>query len=648
MAGAKGKSQRFEPVNVAGLDTRVWQAEGTSTDAVGVVFTLRGEVAKVKGIVPLVDWSEDPFAPFSVNGAFGLSQVHHHGTTEILVHYDDKIAVLEAGTLTTLFTGKRSASRPREGIRTAQYADMLAFFDGQTQNVRWDGHIPAPLGIHAPPPHLGLHLINEAAAVELSSLFAMKHNATATSHVTYSYVQTYINDRGQESEPSVVASISDDDALADALYNVAVISDCTPTDPNVIARQFYRATDARTFLLLRRLNGVKSRTWYDYTDAGSEPTLNTLAASGDNAAPPVARWGFVFRGRMYFGGVEDTPSFLYYSNLDAPESAATRNVIDVSSSDGDVVVGWSVAQDFALVFKRNAVFLLTHDRNEDPILTPVVRGVGAISDKAIVPFDGKVYFLSDDGFFVTDGNKVTHLSAALDDWVRLLPQAHLEDAFGWVDQAGRRVMLSVNAGGSEHNDEVWAIHIDTGAITRLSGFILGAAMNYKRETLVIFRHDPGGGEEWDLGLWGASDTIDETAYTGRWDTRWLEFKKPHTDKAFSHVIVYYTQDGSHELSVDWATSWDDRSASGSSTVRLSDSDAPVWGTGVWGTARDWDGPRRRSARVDITDDVHQEVIGKSIRFSFGTTAKNTPFHIAGFEVFYRDHGNRQDGTDATF
>ena len=59
----------------------------------------------------------------------------------------------------------------------------------------------------------------------------------------------------------------------------------------------------------------------------------------------------------------------------------------------------------------------------------MVRGVGAISDKAIVPFDGKVYFLSDDGFFVTDGNKVTHLSAALDDWVRLLPQAHLGHCF---------------------------------------------------------------------------------------------------------------------------------------------------------------------------------------------------------------------------
>ena len=642
MSGSKGKSQKFEPVNVAGLDTRVWQAQGSSDDAQGVVFTLRGEVAKVQGVAKLVEWGDSGFV---TDGAFGLFQVHHHGTTEILVHYDDKIALLEGNALTTLFDGKRSATRVRDGIRTAQYSDMIVFFDGETQNVRWDGHIAAPLGIHAPPPQLALHLVDEATAVdELASLFSM---LKGSGDQRLDYVQTYINDRGQESEASTVATITDDDVGATALYNVAVVSDCTPTDANVVARQFYRATDAATFVLLRRLNGIKGKTWYDYTRVGEEPSVTTLPAIGQNAAPPIARWGFVFRGRMYFM-VPDTPSFLRYSNLNAPEAVATQNTIDVSSSDGDVLTGWAVAQDFALVFKRNAVFLLTHDRNEDPILSPVVRGVGAVSDAAIVQFDGKVYFLSDDGFFVTDGNKVTQLSGPLDDWIRQLPQAHLEDAFGWADTAGRRVMLSVNAGGSDVNNEVWAIHIDTGAITRLHGFELGAAMQYKREVLVVFRSLSGGTDKWELGLWGADDNIRDTAYRGLWETRWLDMGSPGTDKKFSHVIVYYVQDGSHELTVAWATSWDDRVSEGSATMAVADSDATLWDTGVWGTASSWDGPRRRSARVDITHDTEMEVIGKAIRLSFQTLDANTPFHIAGFEVFYTDHGARQDGTDATF
>lgn len=646
MAGAKGKSMRFEPVNVAGLDNRVWQADGSSTDAKGVVFTLRGEVAKAKGIVPLVDWT-DTTPPFSTNGAYGLYQVHHHGTTEILVHYDDKIAVLRGGSLVTLFDGKARATRPREAVRSAQYADMIAFFDGETQNCRWDGHVPAPLGIAAPPPPLQLHLIDEAAALELAPLFAITRGGSGVT-LTYEYVQTYINDRGQESEASVIAAVSDSSAAASALYNIAVVSDCSPTDPNVVRRRIYRATDGTTFLLMRELEGIKGRTWYDYVQQGSEPSLTTLEAAGTNVAPPVSKWAFTFRGRMYLGGSDETPSFLYYSNLNHPESAGTLNVLDVSSEDGDVLVGFGVAQDFALIFKRRAIFVLTHDRTETPILSPITRGVGAVSDRAIVAFDSKVFFLSDDGFFVTDGSRVTQLSASLDKWVRQLPAAHLEDAFGWADPSGRRVMLSVNAGGSAHNNEVWVVHIDTGAITRLHGFVLGAAMTYKGETLVVFRSNPGGGEVWELGLWGADDNIRGTAYAARWETRWLTLDAPGTDKAFSHLVVHYVQDGSHQLTVSWATSWDGRSESGSGTARLADANATLWDQGTWGTSRTWDGARQRSVRIDIADATNDEVIGKSIRFAFETTAANTPFHIAGFELFYRDHGARQDGTDATW
>jgi len=645
LAGAKGNSMRFEPVNVTGLDTRVWQADGSSNDAEGVVFTQRGEVAKVKGIVPLVDWTDtDPL--FVTNGAFGLYQLHHHGSTEILVAYDDKIALLQGDDLHTVFEGLRRQRRSRDAARACQYADMIMFFDGQTQNVRWDGHVGAPLGIKAPPPPVDPFLIDAASSTELFTDLAMAKGSATT---TYSYVQTYINDRGQESEPSVIATISDEAVGSSGyLYNVAVLSNCYPQQNNVVARQFYRATDGLTFTLMRRLSGIKGQLWMDYTPDGSEPSTVGLPAEGTNSPPPVCKGAFVFRGRTYYWGEANTPSFLYYSGLSAPEAVPTQNVLDVSSSDGDVVTGWAVAQDYALVFKRHSIFLLSHDRNEDPVLSPISQGVGAVSDRAIVQFDGRVYFLSDDGFFATDGSQTEPLSRELDEWVRLLPPAYLEDAFGWADREGRRVMLSVNAGASDFNNEVWAIHIDTGAITRLTGFVLGAAMNYKRETLVLFRSTSDGTSKWELGLWDADTNIRGVAYTGRWETRWLDLKSPGSDKRFSHIIVYYVQDGSHSLTVDWAVSWDGRSNRGSSTVAVADSDATTWNDGVWGTSRTWDSRRTRSVRVDITDSTDVSVLGKSIRFGFSTTGADEPFHIAGFEVFYEDHGQRQDGTDATF
>jgi hypothetical protein len=649
MAGSRGSVKRFFPVNVTGLDTRVWQKDGSANDAEGVVFTLRGEVAKVKGIVTLIDWT-DGSPDFQSNGAFALYQLHHHGSTEILVSYDDKIAVVEGNELHDLISDLRSQRRPRDAARACQYADMIMFFDGLSQNQRWDGHVVAPVGITAPPPQPRPVLIDTASTSELFTETAMKKGSVTT---TYSYVQTYINDRGQESEASIVGS-TNDGAIGTTgfLYNVAVVSDCSPQQDNVVSRRFYRATDGLTYTLVRAMPGIKGKLFMDYTPAGNEPSTVVLSPEGTNAPPPVSKSAFVFRGRTYYWGNSDTPSFLFYSGLNAPEAVPTQNVLDVSSADGDIVTGHSVAQDYALVFKRRSIYLLSHDREEQPLLSPISQGIGAVSDRAIVQFDGRVYFLSDDGFMVTDGSRTQPLSRELDEWVRLLPKAHMPDAFGWSDRSGRRVMLSVNAGGSDYNNEVWAIHVDTGAITRLTGFILGAAMNYKEETLVIYRIRPN---VWELGLWDADQNIaDSTGYTGKFETKWLDMGSPFADKRFSHAIVYYVQDGSHDLTVDWAVSWDDRTNRGSTTMQLSYTDADgnnnatLWNDGNWDTSRKWDGARTRSARVDIADDNEDSVLGKSIQLAFSTTGPNTPFHIVGFEVHYEEFGDRQDGTDATF
>ena len=56
MSRAKGITQSFEAAQVAGIDKRVWQDKGTSTDNRGVQFTLKGEVATTPGIRPLVWW----------------------------------------------------------------------------------------------------------------------------------------------------------------------------------------------------------------------------------------------------------------------------------------------------------------------------------------------------------------------------------------------------------------------------------------------------------------------------------------------------------------------------------------------------------------------------------------------------------------
>ena len=55
MSKARGKLQTFEPANVAGLDTRIWQGKGSAGAIDGVEFSLRGEIVKAFGYQRLLE-----------------------------------------------------------------------------------------------------------------------------------------------------------------------------------------------------------------------------------------------------------------------------------------------------------------------------------------------------------------------------------------------------------------------------------------------------------------------------------------------------------------------------------------------------------------------------------------------------------------
>jgi hypothetical protein len=61
MTKVKGVIETFDGLNVSGIDGRVWQKEGTSTDNIGVYFSLDGEIISSRGIRPLfTEWRMDP------------------------------------------------------------------------------------------------------------------------------------------------------------------------------------------------------------------------------------------------------------------------------------------------------------------------------------------------------------------------------------------------------------------------------------------------------------------------------------------------------------------------------------------------------------------------------------------------------------
>jgi hypothetical protein len=656
VAGAKGKRKFFEALSL-GIDTRTFQSEGRASDAVGVGFTLEGDLGKVYGIQPFVAaWDTSP-SPMNTDPIVGIGIFNHHGVTDILLNYAGTISVLRHDGVDTnqyaQVTGRFSASRPRDAHRFVQSGDVMVITNGYDQNLKWDGIKFSPLGIAAvpPPPSIATDADGKlwtGGDREGEFWEGRFIEGNIDSNTQYRYKMTWLNDKGQESEPSNESNVaidgSEDDVDADPAvsHHLVLVTELAAEAPSVdiVGRVLYRSTDGGLVWYFNHfLPGTSTDTLWDYITPGTEAG-DVLPDGGTNSPPPVSKWAFPFRTRTYYGGDSANPTLLYYSRENGmKESVSAANFIDTGGSDGEALTGWALSRDFALIFRQRSVFMLTHDKSELPILTPVYRGAGAVSDTAIASFDGKVYFMSEDGIFVTDGSETTRLSAELDQRVRRIPKAFLVDTVAWVDPRNRMVCFSICPGPSDSNKEVWAIYTESGAFTRLENFDIYSAARFRGETLVGFEY--GAGSTQELGMWDCQGDLATETFDAFFETRWLTLGDAEADKDVYRVDVIYVQTGDHSMVVGWAKDWDDRATTATDTFPLADADATVWNEGNWGTGT-WDKPRVRIARVDITDAFHI----KSIRFKFSTVkGPASRFRIVGIRVHYADHGIRDYGTD---
>ena len=371
-------------------------------------------------------------------------------------------------------------------------------------------------------------------------------------------------------------------------------------------------------------------------------SVTPAPSPGENNPPPSARWAFSFRGRVYYRGEN---SLLRYSKMNFPEAVSVANFIEINSNDGDEITAWGAAQDYAIIFKRNSAYLLTHSKTNDPIITPLQSTFGAVTDRAVISFDNNTYFMSDVGFHLFDGSSFKRLSSVLDEMVKQLPKHTREAATVFADRQENRVYISVNGNPGVENNEVWVIHTDTGAFTIIKDRSVVAAIPYKGEVVIASNSDSDGNA--NLFLWGCGYDLDGEAFTGSYSTEWLELKNPHSDKRFYKILLYFIQTGDISMSVSWYTDWDDRVASGSTTVKVDADDAVEWGATVtWDTTKTWDERRLVSKFVDLPEGegTPQAIIAKSIRFKFETDALNTPFRLVGWQVVADDYGERAEGS----
>jgi hypothetical protein len=649
---AQGKGSVWFPANTAGMDDRIWQGEGASSDTDGVLFTRRGEVIKQPGADGYVKW-DDPTGPFVSARPWSLGVYVRDSVSELVMSRGGKVSVLRGNDVYDIATGRQSAQSPMEADRFHQVNEILLICNGRDPNLKWDGRKTTPVGIAHAPPAPAVYRLQDQSTTQGNGMFSGGSIRRTATDFDYQFAYTWVNERGQESELSPLSEVvSDDDLSTGDRYGFFVVCDGEAPSDDIVAKNIYRTVDGgATLQLLRRVPGVLSTHYWSGEEPGSEGNVFSGAA-GTYTPPAISDWCFGFRGRVYYKPAGDV-SLIEYSEVNEPERVPVRNVLEVGPGGGGRVTGWATGQDFAVVFKDRSVYMLTHDKDGNPLLRPVSDSAGAVNDLAIASFEGRVYFLGEQGFFVFDGARVRPLSDQINGMVALLPRAHLDRSFAWLDRLERRVMLAVAAGPDETVNELWAIHIDSGAVTRSTGWDLSSAVEYEGEVIVGATYTDSGSDYNDLALYGASDEAFGENNNGLWRTRWMFLSDPDADKTFTRVDIHYVQSGDFTVQVEWFLDWDERTRINTKTFKTRDPDfaSSLWNSGNWDEGT-WDEQRARIKRIDLdrpegtgAQAAPDRVTGKALQLRIGTVAKNTPWRMVGFRLYYESHGQRQEGTD---
>lgn len=185
---------------------------------------------------------------------------------------------------------------------------------------------------------------------------------------------------------------------------------------------------ADSFHTLRRFDGTVFDVPKAIVDGDPEremPVGVFLAAWPDQGNRlVVASTGGGFGGP---GGIESGTSFVWFSNPGEPEEYESTSFVEVSPGDGEEIVGCCVYNGQVFVFKETKLFVfygISADAEENPlfnfhtvdlgtrILPPGASAERGSGEYVTVGLEG-VYFVSNDGLWVTTGGEATLLSGDL-------------------------------------------------------------------------------------------------------------------------------------------------------------------------------------------------------------------------------------------
>lgn len=129
----------------------------------------------------------------------------------------------------------------------------------------------------------------------------------------------------------------------------------------------------------------------------------------------VPKYMELFNNSLALIGFSSLPSTVYLSDVGEPESIQPESFFEVRTNDGDQLTGAKAYNGELLLFKRKSFHKLLGDSPETYALVEISTEYGCLSNRAIVEFEGVIWFLDERGIVEFNGAVPKIVSSKVED-----------------------------------------------------------------------------------------------------------------------------------------------------------------------------------------------------------------------------------------
>tara|TARA_R110000744_G_scaffold377959_1_gene493497 strand:+ start:1291 stop:3816 length:2526 start_codon:yes stop_codon:yes gene_type:complete len=508
-----------------------------------------------------------------------------------------------------------------------------------------------------------------------------------TRRVGWQYRVTYLNERGQESQPSEPSNIAmyDNGVCGSTQHGKAIISVDLPIGPSeCVARRVYRTRQLYNsssdlaekgfgvkYYYLAEIQDNMTTSWVDHhpdTHLGSE-----LDSSSLGNFPPGTKLLATFKNTMFAAGSNDNT--IEYSAALFPEVYPQEHVIHVGDEDGGEITGMRATKNALIVFKTRGIYLIKGNPSEGFFAHTLNKDVGCVAPNSLTELPGLgLAFLSEKGVMLIEGalentgtpTSVVDLSATIPDQIERITKAAAVMACGALYLKDKEYLLSVPMDGRSQNQRILVYHYEIGSWSFRDYIPMGCAVTTRdHRGYLYFGSHLGLPEDYTsvtdintmIGAFGEKKDTESTglcvysrgfAYKGglsdgirpTYETSNIPFGNYFATVQPAHVMVYAVGMGNEYLKMNYEIN---RSGSfvrsGNQEVAQQDPNnrLPVYGEAEWSVDK-WAKHRPTVLRYDVSTTSKGPTREFKISLQsetdsrFGKSSERNRVQIIGFDI----------------